>query len=186
MASSVPASADPGGSAVSDPGQPPTDAAVDRVNGLSRTDLISELLQVCHSQRWAERVADAHPYADTTELLAVADRIWMALDPADWLEALRGHPRIGESGGSSQQFSTSEQAGMNDADAVVRDAIASGNRDYEDRFGHVFLISAQGRTPQDILANLDARLLNTASEEIHQAAGEHRRITQLRLQKLLT
>lgn len=186
MTSSLPAPADPDGSAVSDPDRPRADPAVSRLNGLSRGDLISELLRVCHSQRWAERVAAAHPYADTTELLAVADRIWMELEPADWLEALRGHPRIGESGGTSQRFSTSEQAGMNDADAVVRDAIASGNRDYEERFGHVFLISAQGRTPHDILANLNARLLNTASEEIHEAAGEHRRITRLRLQKLLT
>jgi OHCU decarboxylase len=107
------------------------------------------------------------------------------LDPPDWLEALLGHPRIGEDGGSSQEFSTSEQAGMADAAQAVRAAIAEGNRVYEARFGHVFLISAAGRSSQDILANLQARLLNDATLEVQIAAQEHRRITRLRLQQLL-
>lgn len=185
MASRPPVAGNPGGPAVHDDDLPPAGHGVSRLNSLGRGDLIPELLKVCHSRNWAEQLADARPYVDTTELLAAADRIWIGLEPVDWLEALRGHPRIGESGGTSQQFSTSEQAGMDNADETVRQAIAAGNRDYEVRFGHVFLISAQGRTPQDILTNLTSRLRNSASDEINEAAAEHRRITRLRLQKLL-
>ena len=161
------------------------ESAIDRLNGLPRPVLIQELLLVCHSPRWAERVADARPYVGQQQLLEQADRSWQALDPADWLEALRGHPRIGEDGGSSRDFSATEQAGMADADSEVRAAIADGNRAYEARFGHVFLISAEGRSPQKILTNLQARLQNEATLEVQIAAQEHRRITSLRLQKLL-
>ena len=70
--------------------------------------------------------------------------MWQELGPADWLEALHGHPRIGEDGGSSQEFSTAEQAGMAGVDQAVRNAIAEGQPVYEVRFGHVFLISAAG------------------------------------------
>lgn len=159
---------------------------IERLNGLPRRALIQELLLVCHSPRWAERVTDARPYIDDQQLLDEADHVWLELEPADWLEALHGHPRIGEDGGSSREFSTAEQSGMADADGAVRTAIAEGNRVYEARFGHVFLISAAGRSPQDILGNLQARLKNGATLEVQIAAQEHRRITRLRLQKLLT
>ncbi len=65
-------------------------------------------------------------------------------------------------------------------------AIAEGNRTYEDRFGQVFLISAEGREPQEILDNLRARLDNDPDTELRVVAEEHRRITRLRLGKLLT
>lgn len=159
--------------------------SVDRLNGAARPALIRELLLVCHSRRWAERVADARPFLDEQQMLDEADRVWRDLDPADWLEALRGHPRIGEDGGSSQAFSAAEQGGMAAADDAARAAIAQGNRHYEARFGHVFLISAAGRTPQDILQNLQARLQNEPDREVEMAAQEHRRITRLRLQKVL-
>ncbi len=159
--------------------------AVVRLNSMSRPELTDTLMLACHSRRWAERVGAARPFTDEQHLLDEADHVWRELDPADWLEALLGHPRIGEGGGSSQEFSTTEQAGMADADQAVRAAIAEGNRAYEARFGHVFLISAAGRGPQDILANLQARLLNDATLEIQIAAQEHRRITRLRLQQLL-
>lgn len=165
--------------------RPRSTFAIDRLNGSPRQELIQELLLVCHSRKWAERVADARPYVDGQQLLAQADRVWQELDPADWLEALHGHPRIGEDGGTSREFSAAEQSGMADADGTVRAAIAEGNRLYEARFGHVFLISAEGRSPQDIVKNLRARLQNEASLEVQTAAQEHRRITRLRLQKLL-
>ena len=94
--------------------------SVSRLNSMSRPELIHTLLLVCHSRRWADRVAAARPFTDEQHLLDEADHVWRELDPADWLEALHGHPRIGEEGGSSQEFSTAEQAGMADADQAVR------------------------------------------------------------------
>ena len=74
---------------------------------------------------------------------------------------------------------------MQQASDAVRDAIAEGNRRYEERFGHVFLIAAAGREPQEILANLTRRLDNDPEDELRIAAHEHRRITRLRLDRML-
>ena len=130
-------------------------------------------------------MADGRPYPDVESVQRSADEVCRRMDPADWREALDGHPRIGEQGGMSAGFSRQEQAGMSGASEEVRAAIAAGNRDYEDRFGHVFLISAAGRTPEEILHALRLRLGNDPDAELRIAAEEHRRITRLRLAKLL-
>jgi 2-oxo-4-hydroxy-4-carboxy-5-ureidoimidazoline decarboxylase len=129
-------------------------------NDLPDDQAVRELLAVCHSRRWAERVAAGRPYPDLATLQGTADEVWTALEPGDWLEALAGHPRIGERGGASPGSSSREQAGAAAAGQDVRGAIAGGNAEYERRFGHVFLISAEGRGAEEILANLRERLGN--------------------------
>ena len=140
---------------------------------------------MCHSRRWAEQVAGGRPYADVAALQAAADQVWTGLGPDDWLEALAAHPRIGERGGASADWSRREQAGVGAADAELQAAIADGNAAYERRFGHVFLISAAGRGAGELLAALQDRLGNDPGTELRVAAGEHRRITRLRLEKLV-
>lgn len=158
--------------------------ALDDYNGLDAAAAATQLLRVCHAQRWAALVSAGRPYADLAALQQAADAIWLGLGPDDWREALDGHPRIGESGGKSEAYSKQEQAGMSGVDDQVRAAIAEGNRAYERRFGHVFLISAAGRSPAEILANLESRLGNDVATELTVAADQHRRITRLRLQKM--
>jgi OHCU decarboxylase len=158
---------------------------LERFNELAEEAAVSELLAVCHSRRWAERVAAGRPYADLEALQAAADEVWRELGPTDWLEALGAHPRIGEAGGRSADWSRQEQAGVGGADADVRERLDAGNAEYEARFGHVFLISAAGRDADEILDALQARLGNDPETELRVAAGEHRRITRLRLEKLV-
>ena len=153
-------------------------------NELSHDEAVGALLLICHSRRWAEQVADLRPYDDADALYKAADEIWLGLQPEDWLEALDGHPRIGERGGTSAESSQVEQAGVSRA-ADVQAALAAGNRDYEDRFGHIFLISAANRSAEEILANLRSRLDNNPDTEVKVAAEQHRRITRLRLGRLL-
>jgi len=160
-------------------------------NELAEQAAVSALLDVCHSRRWAEQVALRRPYASVERLQAVADEVWMRLEPDDWLGALDAHPRIGERigerGGASASaaWSAREQATAATADADVQAAIARGNRAYEERFGHVFLISAHGRGAEEILASLHDRLGNDPATEIRVAAEEHRRITRLRIERLM-
>jgi len=155
-------------------------------NELSDEEAIGALLLVCHSRQWAGQVAALRPFADADALLTVADKTWMALRPDDWLEALDAHPRIGERGGRSAEFSEREQVSFGVAAEDVQAAIAAGNAEYEERFGHVFLISAEGRGAEEILANLRSRLGNKPDVELRVAAEEHRRITRLRLRRLLS
>jgi 2-oxo-4-hydroxy-4-carboxy-5-ureidoimidazoline decarboxylase len=173
---------------------------LDWFNGLPSEEAADELLAVCHSPPWAGRVAAGRPYPDLAALQQAADEAWMALGPDDWLEAFAAHPRIGQGGsggppgwspggsgggGRSAAWSRQEQSGVGGAGQEVQEALARGNAEYEARFGHVFLIAAAGRSADEILTQLEARLGNDPATELRVAAGEHRRITRLRLEKLM-
>jgi OHCU decarboxylase len=158
---------------------------LDRFNRLSEEEATGELLAVCHARRWAQRVAAGRPFADVAALQRTADEVWTSLGPDDWLEALEGHPRIGEGGGRSPEWSRQEQAGVGGVGQDLEERLARGNAEYEARFGHVFLISAAGRDAAEILAALDRRLGNDPDTELRVAADEHRRITRLRIERLM-
>ncbi len=118
-------------------------------------------------------MAAGWPYANLQSLLDAADRAWADLEPSDWAEALQGHPRVGESGGSSPAASEDEQGGVR-------------GRRYEARFGHVFLIAAAGKGPDEILAALRRRMGNDPVTEAQVAAAEHRAIARMRLERMLS
>ena len=129
-------------------------------------------------------MAAGRPYADLAALQRAADEVWLGLGPEDWLEAFAAHPRIGEGGGASADWSRQEQAGVGGS-ADVQQRLARANAEYEARFGHVFLISAAGRDADEVLAALTDRLGNDPATELRVAAEEHRRITRLRLERLM-
>ncbi|HEX7153029.1 MAG TPA: allantoicase [Thermoanaerobaculia bacterium] len=150
----------------------------------THTDAERELLSCCASTRWARAVAEARPFASWNELLEVADRTWWSLSPDDWHEAFRAHPRIGECKAAAR-FASEEQSGTRGAAETTMQALDEGNRAYEERFGHVFLICATGRSADEMLASLRERMNNQADAELRVAAEEQRKITALRLQKLV-
>ena len=137
------------------------------------------------SRKWSHEVAGGWPYSDLPALFESADRAWSELEPSDWAEALAGHPRVGETGGSSPNASEREQKGVREASVDVQSELADANRDYEARFGHVFLIAAAGKTGDQILAALRGRMDNDPVTEARVAAGEHRKIARMRLQRML-
>ena len=142
------------------------------------------LLACCGSTRWVEQMLEARPFADPEQMQTVAAEIWDGLAPQDWLEAFAAHPRIGERT-TTRRWSSDEQAGTRTAEQATLDALEQGNRDYEERFGHVFLIRAAGRSADEMLAALQQRLPNDPETEIRVAAVQQREITALRLDKLL-
>jgi allantoicase len=166
-----------------------SDAGWDRwgvrwLNALPAERAESELHACCASRQWAAGVAAARPFADAAALAASADAVWESLGPDDWLEAFAAHPRIGDRVDGSSP-SAREQAGVGGADGGVLEALAEGNREYERRFGHVFLISASGRGAGELLAALRERLGNDPEAELRIAAAEQGKITRLRLRGML-
>ncbi len=153
------------------------------LNGLTVERASDELRQCCGSNRWAGAMAAERPFASEDALLAIAERLWWSLDAADWLEAFAAHPRIGDRPTSA--WSSDEQSAASGASADVKDRLAHGNRAYEQRFGYTFLVCATGRSAVEILDMLERRLPGPAAEELQIAAAEQRKITTLRLQKLL-
>ena len=130
-------------------------------------------------------MAAARPYRDLSELIEAAESAWSQLTPDDWLRAFAAHPRIGEHGGHAPASSEREQSEVMQASSQTLVALAAENREYESRFGHVFLISASGRSAEEILAALRIRIRNDAASELRVAAAEQRKITRLRLEKLM-
>jgi OHCU decarboxylase len=156
-----------------------------RFNAASPEEAVRLLYGCFANQGWAARVAAGRPYAGLTALLASAEAAWSELAPADWLEAFAAHPRIGERGGRSPAASDREQSAASQASAATLAALAAENREYEARFGHVFLISASGRTAEEMLEEVRRRMSNGPATELQAAAVEQRKITRLRLEHLL-
>ena len=131
------------------------------------------------------------PFRTEPVLFDAAHEVWWSLDREAWLEAFRSHPRIGERKAQAGQtareqgWSRGEQAGMDAAEEQTRRALAEGNRAYEQRFGHIYLVCASGRTADELLAILEQRLQNAPEAEMIVAAEEQAKITRLRLEKLL-
>jgi OHCU decarboxylase len=129
-------------------------------------------------------MAAARPFASDGSVETAADTIWQSLDRADWLEAFAAHPKIGadRAGGA---WSDAEQAGVADAAEATRRRLDEANRAYDTRFGYIFIVCATGKTADEMLSLLEARLRHDADEELLIAAEEQRKITRLRLRKLL-
>ena len=160
-------------------------------NALSADAAEGEILACCGSRAWARAMVSRRPLADESAVLAASDEICAGLRDADWLEAFRTHPRIGEKKAeefASQQsaaWSAQEQNSVTDAGAELRAGLAEGNREYERRFGRIFIVCATGKTSAEILAILQKRLQNDDRSELREAAEQQRQITKLRLRKWL-
>jgi 2-oxo-4-hydroxy-4-carboxy-5-ureidoimidazoline decarboxylase len=153
---------------------------LDEWNALDQADAERELRSVCAAPRWARAVAASRPHPDLASLQATAE---VALTDADLDEALSGHPRIGDrtAGGASRR----EQSAVAGADQDVLAALAEGNRAYEERFGHVYLVCATGRGAQELLDVLAARLGNDPATERAVALAELAAINRLRLARMV-
>ena len=163
-----------------------------QLNQLHPAQLRHELSRCCGSSAWVEQMTEAFPALDTESLLKAAERVWFACSEEDWREAFSHHPKIGDTHLLREKFAaTGQWAGEEQSsvaqtpDAVLR-SLAEGNRRYENKFGYIFIVFATGKTAADMLALLETRLHNTASDEIRIAMEEQNKITQLRLQKLLS
>jgi 2-oxo-4-hydroxy-4-carboxy-5-ureidoimidazoline decarboxylase len=149
------------------------------------------LERCCGAKAWVERVCAARPWRDRAELLAAAERAFDALERAHWLEAFAHHPRIGDMATLRAKFASTaawageEQKGAAAAGEETLAALAAGNRAYEERFGYIFIVCATGKSAEEMLALLRARLPNPPEREQKIAAEEQRKITRLRLAKLL-
>lgn len=164
---------------------------IEHLNTLAPEEAERELLKCCGATNWARRMAEQRPFRDMEHLLSCADRIWWALDPEDWLEAFSHHPKIGERSlapaqpPEARRWSEEEQAGARDASQQTLNALVEANRAYEKKFGHIFIVCATGKSSEEMLALLKERLGNDPDTELRIAAEEQRRITHLRLKKLL-
>ena len=162
-----------------------------RFNRMPRQRALKALLDCCSSKKWAQQTAAGRPFNSEVEFFEAADKVWSALSREDWLEAFLHHPPIGETRAPSKQSATAsrwsakEQSSARKAAPEVLQALVTQNRAYAEKFGYVFLICATGKSSEEILNTLGQRLSNDPDTELRIAAEEQRKITRLRLEKLL-
>ena len=147
-----------------------------------------ELLRTCcAAPRWIDRMLERRPFGTREAALRHARDEWFALSPEEWIEAFQHHPRIGDRDALRRKFAATrslserEQSGVSGASEQVLDALVAGNRQYEARFGYLFIICATGKSAQEMLDLLQQRLGNDPAVEIRLAAEEHAKICELRL-----
>ena len=172
-------------------------AALAAWNAASTTEARSAMMACCGAKRWADAMVALRPIANVAALSEAADRVWAAMQEADWLEAFACHPRIGQrkgigdrnvpihAGEQSAAWSRTEQAQTNSASDHVLEEIAAGNERYEERFGFTYIVCATGKSAEEMLAILNRRLGSTREIELREAAEQQRQIMQIRLGKWL-
>jgi OHCU decarboxylase len=155
---------------------------LDELNSLPDNRAIEELLKVCGSREWAREMEASRPFETLIEAIERGEELWVDLSREDRLQAFAAHPRIGDRSGS--RWSQEEQKGVHGDDSLW--VIQARNALYEQRFGHVFLICATGKSAPEILSELNRRLENTPEKELEIASQEQVKIMRIRMEKLIT
>jgi len=163
---------------------------LDRWNSLDTEAAAREVLPCCGSHAWAAGLAARRPVATAEQLYEESDWIWASLPESAWREAFDSHPRIGQqhahaATAKSLAWSSEEQRAAVSPDEAVKLALAEANRQYEEKFGRIFIVCASGRSVAEILAICKSRMNNTPAAEMLEAAEQQRQITQLRLRRWL-
>lgn len=164
---------------------------IETLNALRPEEAEAWFRNCCAANPWVEGMVNARPYASPEALFARSRELWPELTEQDWLDAFEAHPKIGDINSlrakyaSTQAMASGEQAGASVASESVLQRLKAGNDAYLAKFGFIFIVFASGKSASEMLDLLEARLPNSRSQELENAAREQAKITELRLEKLL-
>ncbi|MFK8101070.1 MAG: 2-oxo-4-hydroxy-4-carboxy-5-ureidoimidazoline decarboxylase [Saprospiraceae bacterium] len=161
-------------------------------NQLPEEDANQALYNCCGSTVWVDAMMDHFPFDRVATIHEQASYYWFdACTEKDWIEAFHQHPKIGNVKALQKKFAATaswasgEQAGVKTATPETLEALAAGNLAYEKKFGYLFIVCATGKSAEEMLQILQARLPNDEREELVVAMNEQHKITTIRLHKLL-
>lgn len=156
-------------------------------NKLKKDEKVKLLQNCCGSSTWVDGMLKQFPFTDEMDLIDAANDIWYnKCNSVDWLESFLQHPKIGDPKSLTKKFTAKEQASVKTASAKTIKLLAKANKEYESKFGFIFIVCASGKPAATMLRLLEDRLTNTIGEELHIAMGEQMKISILRFQKLFT
>jgi 2-oxo-4-hydroxy-4-carboxy-5-ureidoimidazoline decarboxylase len=166
-------------------------SASSRLDAASEAEALAMLERACGAHRWAAAMVVRRPFGSDAALFAAADEEWAKMSKDDVLEALAHHPRIGadldelrKKYASTASWAANEQAGAATASEATLEALRDANVRYEARYGHVFVVCATGKSADEMLSILHARMNHEPDAELRIAAAEQAKITRIRLEKL--
>ena len=161
---------------------------LEEFNQLPAVDAVSALYGCCHCQTWAEAVSAARPFASVGDLQTRALQVWQQASEAEILEAFGGHARIGDVELLRSRYAgraTQEQGQVLQASEAVIQELYRLNVEYEQKNGFIFIVCASGKSAEEMLGLLKARIDNPREIELKNGAREQGEITRLRLARLI-
>lgn len=165
---------------------------LEQFNKLNKDAATAELLKCCGSSKWVSLMMENFPFPSENIMMQKAAEVWHEqCKKEDWLEAFTHHPKIGDTKSLKEKFvstkdwAASEQSGVQTANDTVIELLANENKEYENKFGFIFIVCATGKSAEEMLHLLQNRLQNNYKDELKIAMKEQDKITQLRLKKLL-
>lgn len=161
-----------------------TPSGLARFNALEEEAALAALHEACASTAWGRRLQAARPYATADDLYAASDAAMAELTTADLEEAMAGHPPIGRPK-PGDPTSAREQSGMAGAPDGLKAEMLELNLAYQEKFGHVFLICATGRTGEQMRDAVKERLGNAPEQEREIVRTELGKINRIRLARLV-
>ncbi|MER7841964.1 2-oxo-4-hydroxy-4-carboxy-5-ureidoimidazoline decarboxylase [Streptomyces sp. NPDC096040] len=162
----------------------PTPPGLARFNVLEEHAAFAALHEACASTAWARRLLAGRPYATPEALYSASDTAMAELSPADLAEAMAGHPPIGRPE-PGDPTSAREQSGMAGAAEGLKAEMLELNLAYQERFGHVFLICATGRSGEEMRDAVKERIGNAPEQEREIVRTELGKINRIRLARLV-
>jgi 2-oxo-4-hydroxy-4-carboxy-5-ureidoimidazoline decarboxylase len=162
-----------------------TPGGLARFNALEEHAAFAALHEACASTAWARRLLAGRPYTTAEDLFAAGDAAMAELTAEDLAEAMAGHPPIGRPE-PGDPASAREQSGMAGASAELKAEMLELNLAYQERFGHVFLICATGKTAEQMRDAVTERIGNTPEREREIVRAELGKINRIRLARLVT
>jgi 2-oxo-4-hydroxy-4-carboxy-5-ureidoimidazoline decarboxylase len=161
---------------------------LEEFNQLAELSAVEQLYGCCHCKTWAEKMAALRPFESLDQLLRAANDLWRGADEDEILEAFSGHARIGDIELLRSRYAgraTREQGQVMNASEDVLQELHALNVEYEQRYGFIFIVCATGKSAEEMLLLLKARINNGRAIELINGAREQGAITRLRLQQLL-
>ncbi|MEK7486393.1 MAG: allantoicase, partial [Planctomycetota bacterium] len=166
------------------------DPVLEKINQAEDATLSEMLLRCCGSKHWVEKMKQHRPFTTLAHLFQTAQQIWFNLPPSEWMNAFSQHPKIGDKTNLKEKFKNTqtwaenEQSQIKEATDEVLQKLVDGNKVYESKFGHIFIVCATGKSANEMLHLLEKRIGNNPYQELKIAAEEQFKITRLRLKKL--
>lgn len=163
---------------------------LDTLNTIDKAQAYQIFEACCCAPNWVEEMVACRPFPDQQTLLAQATRIWQNLNEQDYLAAFLGHPQIGDLSTLKAKYTNTsdtagqEQSGMSVAQTSVIEQMLLLNKAYLEKFGFIFIVFASGKSADQMLDLIRARIHNDRHTELTIAAGEQAKITANRLEKL--
>ncbi|MER5943227.1 2-oxo-4-hydroxy-4-carboxy-5-ureidoimidazoline decarboxylase [Streptomyces sp. NPDC001928] len=155
-----------------------------RFNALEEHAAHAALHEACASTAWVRRLLAARPYVTVGDLYTASDAAMAELSTEDLAQAMAGHPPIGRPK-PGDPTSAREQRGMAGASEELKAELLELNLAYQDRFGHVFLICATGRTGEEMRDAVKERIGNSPEQEREIVRTELGKINRIRLARIV-